>query len=118
VTAVGAPTTSLLNGSWLAARWGIDPARVDAMRRDGQLIAVRPEGSRHWQYPAWQFEHGRPRKGVERIVIAARDAHMDEGRLYSVLTIPLGLGRGGKRLCDLLAEGRVDEVVSAVRSAS
>jgi hypothetical protein len=103
---------------WLAARMAVDPARIDAMRRAGELIAVREPGSTEWQYPAWQFEHGRPRPGVARIVAAARDAHIDEARLYQLLTAPLGLIDGGRRLVDLLLEGRDDEVVTAVRAAT
>jgi hypothetical protein len=108
----------MLPASWLAARWGVDPARIEAMRRGGELIAVRTPGSVEWRYPAWQFENGRPRRGVERIVAAARGAGIDETRLYELLTTPLGLGRGERRrLSDLLVEGRIDDVVAAIRSA-
>lgn len=103
--------------SWLAARMAVDPARIDAMRRAGELIAVREPGSIEWRYPAWQFDHGRPRPGVARIVAAARDSRIDETRLYELLTSPLGLLDGGRRLVDLLLDGRDDEVVAAVRAA-
>ena len=117
MTSVDAAVSSeLLEGPWLAARWAIDPARVEAMRRGGELIGVRPEGSTQWHYPAWQFDRGKPRTGVERVVRAARDAGIDDERLYAILTAPRGLGRGATRLGDLLAEGRVDEVVAAVRA--
>jgi hypothetical protein len=109
-TAVAAP--------WLAARMAVDPARIDAMRRAGELIAVRPPGSTEWRYPAWQFDAGRPRPAVARIVAAARENGVDESRLYDLLTAPLGLRDGGRRLVDLLLEGRDDEVVAAVRTAS
>jgi hypothetical protein len=105
-----------LAATWLAERMGIDPARIDAMRRAGELIAVREPGSTEWRYPAWQFDGRAPRPGVARVVLAARDTGVDETRLYELLTIPLGLRDGGKRLSDLLVEGRVDEVVSAVRA--
>jgi hypothetical protein len=104
-------------GTWLAARMAVDPARIDAMRRAGELIAVREPGSTEWRYPAWQFDSGRPRPGVARVVVAARESGVDEARLYDLLTIPLGLRDGGRRLVDLLLEGRDDEVVAAVRSA-
>ena len=42
---------------------------------------------------------------------------MNESRLYDVLTMPLGLRDGGRRLVDLLLEGRDDEVVAAIRAA-
>jgi hypothetical protein len=89
------------------------------MRRAGELIAVRPEGSTQWLYPAWQFAGGEPRPAVRRILTAAREAKLDERRLYDVLTLPLGLGQreGAKRLADLVAAGNDDQVVSAVRAA-
>jgi len=106
-----------LPATWLAARMAVDPARIDAMRRAGDLIAVRGAGSIEWRYPAWQFESGKPRPAVARIVTAARESGVDEARLYDVLTTPLGLRGGGRRLVDLLIEGREDEVVAAVRAA-
>jgi hypothetical protein len=105
--------------TWLAARLAVDPARIDAMRRAGELIAVREPGSTEWRYPAWQFEAaGQPRPSIARVVAAARETGIDEARLYDVLTAPLGLRAGGRRLVDLLLEGRDDEVVAAVRSAA
>lgn len=103
--------------TWLAARMAIDPSRIDAMRRAGELIAVREAGSTEWRYPAWQFDAGSPRPAVARVVAAARESGVDETRLYELLTAPLGLRDGGRRLVDLLLEGRDDEVVTAVRSA-
>ena len=91
------------------------------MRRGGELIAVRPEGSTEWRYPAWQFTGGEPRPVVRRILAAAREAKLDERRLYDVLTAPLGLGArgdGAQRLADLIVSGADDQVVAAVRSAS
>jgi hypothetical protein len=105
--------------TWLADRLGVDPARIDAMRRAGELIAVREPGSTEWRYPAWQFEApGRARPSIARVVAAAREVGMDELRLYDLLTAPLGLRESGRRLVDLLLEGRDDEVVAAVRSAA
>ena len=103
--------------TWLAARMAVDPARIDALRRAGELIAVREPGSTEWRYPAWQFEAGRPRPAIARVVAVARESRVDESRLYDLLTTPLGL-RGGRTLVDLLLEGRDDEVVEAVRSAA
>jgi hypothetical protein len=94
----------------------VDPARIDAMRRGGELIAVREPGSTEWLYPAWQFDAGSPRRGVERIVAVARENGIDEARLYDVLTTPLGMRNSGRRLVDLLREGREDEVVAALRA--
>ena len=109
-----------LSASWLSARLAVDVARIDAMRRAGDLIAVRPEGSTVWLYPAWQFAGDEPRPGVRRILAAAREAGLDERRLYDVLTLPLGLGAradGARRLADLVVAGQDDQVVAAVRSA-
>lgn len=105
-----------LPASWLGERLGGNPTRVEAMRRAGELIAVRRPGSIEWLYPAWQFEDWKPRPGVSRVVAAAREAGLDEAALYELLTAPLGLrGRETSRLADLLVEGRVDDVVAAVR---
>lgn len=106
-----------LPATWLASRMAVDPARIEAMRRAGELIAVREDGSTEWRYPAWQFDAGTARPSVARVVAAARESGVDESRLYDLLTTPLGLRDGGRRLADLLVEGRDDEVVAAVRAA-
>jgi hypothetical protein len=96
----------------------VDPARIDAMRRGGELIAVREPGSAEWRYPAWQFRAGKPRQGVARVVATARESGIADSRLYELMTSPLGLRTDGRRLADLLVEGREDDVVAAVRAAS
>jgi hypothetical protein len=103
-----------LSAAWLSARLGVDTARIDALRRSGELIGVRPEGSSQWLYPAWQFQGGRPRPAVRRIVAAAKEAGLDERRLYDVMTMRMGLG-GDRRLCDLLVAGEDDSVIAALR---
>jgi hypothetical protein len=103
-----------LSAAWLSARLGIDTARIDALRRSGELIGVRPEGSSQWLYPAWQFHDGRPRPAVRRIVEAAREAGVEERRLYDVMTMRMGLG-GDRRLCDLLVAGEDESVIAALR---
>jgi hypothetical protein len=105
-----------LTTSWLAERFAVDPARIDAMRRAGELIAVREEGSTEWLYPAWQLDGREPKRVIARLVAAARENSLDEARLYEMLTARLGL-TGQRRLVDLIAEGRDEEVVEAVRSA-
>jgi hypothetical protein len=106
-----------LTESWLAVRLSVDPLKLDAMRRAGELIAVREPGSTEWLYPAWQFSGRNPRRVVARITSAAREAGLDEFHLYDVLTAPMGL-RGDRRLVDLILEGRDEEVVEAIRSES
>ena len=106
-----------LAATWLAQRMAVDPALIDGMRRAGELIAVREPGSTEWRYPAWQFDGGRPRASVARIVGAAREAGMDESRLHELLVTPLGLRADGRCLVDLVLEGRDDEVVTAIRAA-
>lgn len=105
-----------LPATWLAQRLGIDPAKVDAMRRAGELLAVRESGSTEWRYPAWQFEAGRPRDGVARVVAAAREVGLDEAELHERLVGRLGMRGDGPRLADLLIEGRQDDVVAAIRA--
>ena len=108
-TAPGSRYAEALSATWLAARMAVDPAYIDAMRRAGELLAVR--------YPAWQFDHGTPRTSIARIVAIARSRGIDEAKLYAVLTCPLGLRNNDRNLVDLLQEGRDDEVVAAVRAA-
>jgi hypothetical protein len=115
------PYDDCLSGSWLSERLGVDVARIDALRRGRELIAVRRAGSAEWLYPAWQFSGGQPRPSVPRILAAAREAGLDEQRLYDILTMRLGLGtRAGpvQSLADLIATGADDQVVAAIRDAS
>jgi hypothetical protein len=105
-----------LTASWLSERLAMEVGQIDAMRRAGELIAVREPGAAEWRYPGWQFSGESPRRAVPRIVRAAREAKLDDAQLYEVLTSPLGLG-SRRRLADLLVEGRDDEVVEAVRAS-
>jgi hypothetical protein len=103
-----------LTASWLAVRLGIEPARIDAMRRGGELIAVREPGSTVWHYPPWQFDGLEPLSSIPRVTRAAREAGVDEERLYRILTARRGL-TGDDAVYELLREGRVDDVVELVR---
>ena len=106
-----------LTGPWLAARLGVDTARLDLLRREGELIGVRLPGDQTWFYPAWQFKNGRPRLLVPAMNRAAREAGLDELRLYEVMTMRLGLG-GERRLADLLVEGEDEAVLAGIRSST
>jgi hypothetical protein len=107
-----------LTGSWLAARTGVEPFLLEAMRRDGELIAYRPEGSLEHYYPVWQFdEDWQPLPIVPRLVQTARERGLTENRLYEMLTARAGLA-SGRRLADSLREGRDDHVLEAIRLAT
>lgn len=101
--------------TWLAVRLGIEPLTIEAMRRDGELIAVREPGSTTWLYPPWQFEGLNPLPSIPRIVRAARETGLDEARLFTILTARRGLGSEGY-VYELLREGRADDVVELVRA--
>jgi hypothetical protein len=118
VTTAATAHRECVPATWLGERLGLDPLRIEAMRRDGELIAVWDEGSNQWLYAPWQFDRWVPRQGVSRIVTAAREARIPDERLYDMLTAPLGLTRpgGARRLADLLVEGRIDDVVAALRN--
>ena len=111
-------STEALTGSWLAERTALEPRLIEAMRRDGELLGVRPTGSTEHYYPLWQFdEDWRPLPAVKRITDAARERGLDDNRLYEVLSARLGLG-GEQRLASVLRAGNVDRVLAAVRSAA
>jgi hypothetical protein len=104
-----------MSATWLAQRLGIDPAMIDAMRRSGELIAVREKGSTDWFYPSWQLSDGQPLHGIPRVTRAAREARVDEAGLYRILTARRGL-HGNGQVYELLREGRDDDVVDLVRA--
>ena len=107
-----------LSASWLAVRLGLEPLRLEAMRRAGELIAYRPEGAREHYYPLWQFdEDWRPFPIVPRLAREAKERGLGEGRLYETLTARSGLSAGGGRLADSIREGRDEHVLEAVRLA-
>src|ERR1700751_940756 len=104
-SAASAKYDDCLSASWLSARLAIDIARIDVMRRSGELFAVRRPGSAEWLYPAWQLSDGSPRPVIQRILTVARERGLDDARLYHVLTMRAGLGRyadGERRLADLI----------------
>jgi hypothetical protein len=104
-----------LPATWLAERLALDPALIDAMRRDGELIGVREPGSTTWLYPSWQLENGKPLHSIARVVRAAREAGVDDAQLYRILTARRGL-HGEGQVYELLLEGRDDDVVRLVRA--
>jgi hypothetical protein len=114
---VKAPPDSL-SASWLAVRIAIEPRKIEAMRRAGELIAFRPDGADEHYYPVWQFDdEWRPLPIVPRIVREAREAGLSDSRLYALLNARSGLA-GERRLAAALREGRVDHVLNAIRAAN
>jgi hypothetical protein len=106
-----------LSASWLSTRWGVDTVRINAMRRSGELLAVRPAGTQEWRYPSWQFDtDGSVKPDVARVLAAARERGIDSEQLSEILQRRSGL-TGSARLVDELLAGRVDHVVAAVRAA-
>jgi len=103
---------------WLAARLGVPSARVDRMRRAGELFGVRPPGRFEHLYPAWQFNgDGKPLPSLSRILGAARDAGLDDVELYQVMRRRSGL-TGQRTLVDVLRDGGEEHVLRAVRAAA
>ena len=93
-----------LTGSWLAFRLGVDPARIDRMRKSRELYAVRSD-SGEWLYPSWQFDEvGRTKASVTRLLDTARSEHIASAELTQLLDRKVGLV-GGKRVRDLLLAG-------------
>ena len=92
-----------LTGSWLAFRLGVDPARIESMRKAGELYGVRDESRGEWHYPAWQFDSaGQTKPAVKAMLRAARAERRSPREL---LERKIGLV-GATRTKDLLlAEG-------------
>jgi hypothetical protein len=102
---------------WLATSLGIPSARVDRMRREGELLGVRPPGRWEHLYPAWQFDgDGKPLASISRVVRVARESGLGEIELYEVLQRRSGL-TGSRTLVDVLREGGEQHVLAAVRAA-
>jgi hypothetical protein len=106
-----------LSTSRLASRLGLQPAHVEARRRAGELLGIRPPGRWEYLYPAWQFNGGgKALPIVQELLREARRARMDDGELYEVLTRRVGLV-GGERLVDHMREGRGRFVLESVKAA-
>ena len=107
-----------LSASWLAARLGVEPFKLEAMRRAGELIAYRPEGSWEYYYPLWQFdEEWQPLPIIPQLVREAEARGLRGNRLYEVLNARAG-ATGSSRLGQSLREGRFEHVLGAIRTAT
>jgi hypothetical protein len=106
-----------LSASWLSTRLGVDTVRLYAMRRSGELIGVRPNGSHEWLFPAWQFgDDGQVTPDVRRVLDTARELRLSGEELNRLLDRRSGM-TGGECLLDDLLAGRVDHVVATLRAA-
>jgi hypothetical protein len=104
-----------LTGSWLAARWGVDPVAIEIQRRAGELFALRDPGADEWLYPTWQFDdEGRLRPEVGRVLAAAREAGMSATQVNELLNKRLGLA-GGRTMLDALLEGDERPLLAEIR---
>jgi hypothetical protein len=103
------PTTGLTT-DWLAARLGVQPARVEALRRSGELVGVRRADGKH-VFPSWQFgKDGRPYPLMARLIRAARAAGVDDGTLHELVSRRIRFV-GRDRLVDSLVEDSPDRVL-------
>jgi hypothetical protein len=106
-----------LSASWLSTKWGVDTVKINAMRRAGELVAVRPAGSQEWRFPAWQFgPDGRVRPEVARMLEAARERGLRPEKLSELLERRSGM-TGGGRLRDDLLDGRIEHVLATIATA-
>ena len=107
-----------LSTTWLAARLGVEPERIDLLRRAGFLLGFRAPGGQDYYFPVWQFDrYGQPLPWVERVVQSAREARVSEDRLYELLSMRAGVV-GGRRLADLLRDGDEDAALAAIRTGA
>lgn len=106
-----------LSAPWLSTRWGVDTVRINAMRRAGELLAIRAPGTTEWRYPAWQFDaDGNVRGDVRHLLAAARARGFDGEKLNELLQRRSGM-TGRARLLDDLLAGRLDHVEAALARA-
>ena len=107
-----------LTGSWLAFRLGVDPARIESMRKAGELYAVRDESRGEWHYPSWQFDSaGQTKPAVAEFLASARREKIAPAELTDLLDRRVGLA-GGKRVLDLFLNGGDKNVFRDARRAT
>jgi hypothetical protein len=107
-----------LSASWLAAKLGTEPERIELRRRRGELLGFREPDGQEFLYPVWQLDRdGSPHPWVARIVQAARDAEISTDRLYEILSMRSGVV-GGRRVSELLRAGDEEAAYVAIRSAA
>jgi hypothetical protein len=109
--------TNALTTTWLAARLGEQPARIEARHRAGALVGIRrPDGQ--LVFPPWQFgPDGLPHPRLPELVAAARAKGLDDRRLDELVTRRAGLV-GGTRPAEAARSGDLGPALRAVASAS
>jgi hypothetical protein len=106
--------TDALSASWLSTTWGIDTVKINAMRRAGELLAVRPAGSQEWRFPAWQFApDGTVRPEMALVLAEARERGIRPEQLGELLERRSGM-TGGGRLRDELFDGHLEHVLDVI----
>jgi hypothetical protein len=104
-----------LTGSWLAARFGVDPVRIERMRRAGELYGVRSPGSDEWRYPSWQFEaDGTTKPAVRRLLRAAHERRLSALELDELLDRKVGLV-DSRTVRELLLNGGEERALAELR---
>ena len=104
-----------LSGARLADRFALQPAQIDALRRSGDLLAVRNRGE--YYYPAWQFNGGgKALPQVQALVRTARANGMSDEALCELLMRRVGMTHS--RVIDLVRAGDTSLADRLVRRAA
>ena len=107
--------SSSLSASWLGARTGLDPGRLEVLRRQGRLLGVPSENG--YEYPAWQFDaDGQPLPALTHVLAASRSVGMSDERVAELLNTRAGLG-ADRRVGDALRDGNIEYVIAVVLNA-
>ena len=108
-------TMANLTGSWLAFPPRSRPVRIERMRREGELYAVRND-SGEWEYGLAVDAAGELRPAVAEFLASAR-RKIAPAELSELLERRVGLA-GGKRVRDLLLNGGDKNAFSDARRAN
>ena len=96
----------------------MDPFEIEARRRAGELLALRPEGEREYVYPAWQFDRDwRVRPELVPALARARERGVDGRRLADLLARRVAM-TDRRRLVDVLLAGDTHTVLAAIEAAT
>lgn len=107
-----------LTTSWLAGRLGLDPMRVNAMRRSGELLGIPAADGKSYVYPSWQFgPDWKPLPIVRRLLARARARGLTDAELLRLLGRRVGL-IGDESLLDLVLAGRELAALAAIDAAA